>query len=158
MPPDHPFARLGESLPGSPERPEIWLLGSSPQSAEWAVQLDLPYAFADFINPDGVEITRLYRERANNPYVAIGVWAIAADTDQEAERLGSSIAMSFAMLRQGRPIPSERVRSGSEQGAEVCRADEVNVVTNTHDHQARRRSYELIAEAFELAPAARRAA
>jgi alkanesulfonate monooxygenase SsuD/methylene tetrahydromethanopterin reductase-like flavin-dependent oxidoreductase (luciferase family) len=33
------------------------------------------------------------------------VWAIAADTDEEAERLASSIAMSFAMLRRGRPIP-----------------------------------------------------
>ena len=52
LPPDHPFAKLGQALPGSPERPEIWLLGSSAQSAIWAGQLDLPYAFADFINPD----------------------------------------------------------------------------------------------------------
>jgi luciferase family oxidoreductase group 1 len=185
MPPDHPFAKLGESLPGSPERPEIWLLGSSPQSAEWAVQLDLPYAFADFINPTGADITRSYRERAKNPQVAIGVWAIAADSDEEAERLGSSIAMSFAMLRQGRPIPvptperatrylaqhgdphkgrrrllgtPEKVRAGIEQVADEYGADEVIVVTITHDHQARRRSYELIAEAFDLAPTAARAA
>src|SRR3712207_7816735 len=32
LPPDHPFARLAE-LPGLPEAPEPWLLGSSPQSA-----------------------------------------------------------------------------------------------------------------------------
>jgi luciferase family oxidoreductase group 1 len=185
MPPDHPFAKLGESLPGSPERPQIWLLGSSPQSAEWAVQLDLPYAFADFINPSGAGITGSYRERANNPHVAIGVWAIAADSDEEAERLASSIAMSFAMLRQGRPIPvptperamrylaqhgdphkgrrriigtPEKVRAGIEQVAEEYGAEEVIVVTITHDHQARRHSYELIAEAFDLAPAAPRAA
>jgi hypothetical protein len=31
-------------------------------------------------------------------------------------------------------------------------AEEVIVVTITHDHQARRRSYELIAEAFDLEP------
>jgi luciferase family oxidoreductase group 1 len=179
MPPDHPFAKLGESLPGSPERPEIWLLGSSAQSAEWAVQLDLPYAFADFINPTGAEITRSYRERAKNPQVAIGVWAIAADSDEEAERLGSSIAMSFAMLRQGRPIPvpeperamrylaqhgdphkgrrriigtPDKVRAGIEQVAEEYGADEVIVVTITHDHGARRHSYELIAEAFGESP------
>jgi luciferase family oxidoreductase group 1 len=185
MPPDHPFARLGEALPGNPERPEIWLLGSSPQSAEWAVQLNLPYAFADFINPGGAEIARWYRERAQNPRVAIGVWAIAADTDEEAERLASSIAMSFAMLRQGRPItvpPPEKairylaqhgdphkgrrriigspetVRAGIEQVAEAYGADEVIVVTITHDHEARRHSYELIADAFDLAPAAPRAA
>jgi luciferase family oxidoreductase group 1 len=185
MPPDHPFAKLGEALPGNPERPEIWLLGSSGQSAIWAAQLGLPYAFADFINPTGADITRSYQEKAENPRTAIGVWAIAADSDEEAERLSSSIAMSFAMLRQGRPIPvptperamrylaqhgdphkgrrriigtPEKVRAGIEQVAEEYRADEVIVVTITHDHQARRHSYELIAEAFDLAPTAAKAA
>ena len=182
---DHPFAKLGQSLPGNPERPEIWLLGSSAQSAVWAAQLGLPYAFADFINPNGAEITRSYRERAERPRAAVGVWAIAADTDEEAERLASSIAMSFAMLRQGRPIPvppperalrylaqhgdphkgrrriigaPETVRAGIEQVAEEYGAEEVIVVTITHDHEARRRSYELIAEAFDLASAAARVA
>src|ERR687889_481400 len=36
MPPSHPFARHARTLPGLPERPEPWLLGSSPQSALWA--------------------------------------------------------------------------------------------------------------------------
>ena len=61
MPPDHPFARLAATLPGAPERPEPWLLGSSPQSALWAAELGLPYAFADFINPDGAESRALPR-------------------------------------------------------------------------------------------------
>src|SRR5271169_4316090 len=63
LPPDHPFARLAQTLPGRPERPEPWLLGSSQQSAIWAAELGLPYAFADFINPKGAEIAALYRER-----------------------------------------------------------------------------------------------
>ena len=178
LPPDHPFSKLGEALPGNPERPEIWLLGSSAQSSVWAAQLDLPYAFADFINPQGAEITKAYRERAARPRTAVGVWAIAADTDEEAERLASSIAMSFAMLRRGRPIPvpppetalrflaqhgdpgsgrrrivgsPETVRAGIEAAAAEYGADEVIVVTITHDHGARRRSYELIADAFGLA-------
>ena len=191
FPPDHPFAKLGRSLPGNPERPEVWLLGSSAQSSLWAAQLGLPYAFADFINPNGAEITRSYRERfqpssrREAPHTAVGVWAIAADTDEEAERLASSIAMSFAMLRRGRPIPvppperalrflekhgdpgsgrrrivgsQETVRSGIEAVAAEYGADEVIVVTITHDHEARRRSYELIADAFGLAePSARSA-
>src|SRR3954452_5116671 len=45
LPPDHPFARLAATLPGIPERPEVWLLGSSMQSALWAAELGLPYAF-----------------------------------------------------------------------------------------------------------------
>ena len=62
LPADHPFARLA-ALPGGPERPEVWLLGSSPQSAIWAAELGLPYSFADFINPRGAELAQLYRDR-----------------------------------------------------------------------------------------------
>jgi luciferase family oxidoreductase group 1 len=185
FPADHPFARLGRSLPGGEERPEIWLLGSSAHSAVWAAQLGLPYAFADFINPRGAEIVASYRKRAAEPRTAIGVWAICAETDAEAERLATSIAMSFAMLRQGRPIAvptperasrylaqhgdpasgrrrivgsPETVRAGIEAVAAEYGTDEVILVTITHDHAARRRSYELIADAFGLrAPTARAA-
>src|SRR3954449_1761235 len=51
LPEDHPFSRLAKMLPGLPERPEPWLLGSSAQSALWAAELGLPYSFADFIKP-----------------------------------------------------------------------------------------------------------
>jgi luciferase family oxidoreductase group 1 len=189
FPADHPFARLGRSLPGGDERPELWLLGSSAQSAVWAAQLGLPYAFADFISPGNGAIATYYRERFEKsarlaaPRTAVGVWAICADTDAEAERLGASIRMSMAMLRQGRPIPvpppekalrfleqqpggaatdgrrrivggPERVRAGIEEVAAEYHAEEVIVVTITWDHAARRRSYELIAEAFGLGTAA----
>ena len=60
LPPDHPFAHLA-ALPGGPERPDLWLLGSSPQSGIWAAELGLPYAFADFINPAGVDFAARYR-------------------------------------------------------------------------------------------------
>lgn len=110
FPDDHPFARLGRVLPGRPEQPEVWLLGSSPQSAIWAAQLGLPYAFADFINPGGEEVAALYRERfqpgrTEAPRVAVAAWAIAADTHEEAQRLASSSRMSFTLLRRGRLIP-----------------------------------------------------
>lgn len=63
MAPNHPFARLAKMLPGLPERPQPWLLGSSPQSAIWAGELGLPYSFADFINPNGAAIAADYRTR-----------------------------------------------------------------------------------------------
>ena len=59
FPADHPFARLAK-LPGGPLRPDPWLLGSSPQSAIWAAELGLPYAFADFINANGTGIADSY--------------------------------------------------------------------------------------------------
>jgi luciferase family oxidoreductase group 1 len=191
LPPEHPFASLGQ-LPGRPSAPELWLLGSSPQSALWAAQLGIGYSFADFINPGGAEIAQVYRdrftagERLDEPRLSVAVWVIAAETDEEAQRLASSSRMSMTLLRQGRlievPPPEkalrfleqhgsppagsrgggrravigspEKVRAGLEEVAEQYGAQEVMVVTITYDHAARRRSYELIAEAFDLKPAA----
>jgi luciferase family oxidoreductase group 1 len=120
LPPDHPFARLAETLPGLPETPEPWLLGSSAQSALWAAELGLPYAFADFINPRGAEIAGLYRERfaehehAHRPRTAVAVWVICADSDEEARRLAASGRMTFTLLRRGQliavPPPEDALR------------------------------------------------
>jgi luciferase family oxidoreductase group 1 len=192
LPPDHPFARL-TALPGMPERPDLWLLGSSPQSAIWAAQLGLPYAFADFINPAGAEITALYRDRFEpsarlaRPHVCVASSVVCADTDDEAARLAASGRMTYRMLRQGRPIPipppdkalrylaeagasaratkrrgivgaPDAVKEGLDSVAAEYGADELMVVTITYDHDARRRSYELVAEAFALAATADAAA
>jgi alkanesulfonate monooxygenase SsuD/methylene tetrahydromethanopterin reductase-like flavin-dependent oxidoreductase (luciferase family) len=46
----------------------------------------------------------------------------------------------------------EQVRAELEQIAQEYGAQELIVVTITHDHAHRRRSYELLAEAFELEP------
>ena len=111
LPPDHPFARLSQSLPGRPESPEPWLLGSSPQSAIWAAQLGLPYAFADFINREGAAIATDYARRFDPgvrlaaPRTAVATWAVAAETEEEAWRLAASSRMAMAMLRRGRLIP-----------------------------------------------------
>ena len=189
LPDDHPFQRLAATLPGLPERPVPWLLGSSEQSGIWAAQLGLPYAFADFINPHGSEIAASYRAgftpTPGQPLArtAVAVWALCAPTDEEAEYLVSSSRMSMRMLRRGQliavPAPDraveflareprrpqdgsrsrrlilgtpEKVRAGIEEVATEYGAEEVIVVTITYDHAVRRRSYELIADAFGLAP------
>jgi luciferase family oxidoreductase group 1 len=184
---DHPFQRLAATLPGRPELPAPWLLGSSPQSAIWAGQLALPYAFADFINPAGAEIASLYRDRFvssaayPSPVTAVAAWVLCADTDEEARYLASSSRMTLTLLRRGELIPvpppdkaveflaregkpasgglpgrraivgsPELVRTGVEKLAAEYGAEEVIVVTITHDHHARRRSYELLADVFGL--------
>jgi luciferase family oxidoreductase group 1 len=189
FPDGHRLAHLASSLPGRPETPEPWLLGSSPQSAIWAAELGLPYAFADFINPAGAGIAADYRarfqhsERHMEPTTVVAAWVLAADTEDEAQRLAASHRMAFTMLRQGRliavPPPEkalrflesqgetagapprgrraivggiDKVRAQVEELADAYKAREVIVVTITHDHEARRRSYELLADAFELEP------
>ena len=48
----------------------------------------------------------------------------------------------------------EQVRAELERIARRVRGEEVIVVTITYDHAIRRRSYELLADAFELEPRA----
>ncbi len=106
MPANHRFARVS-ALPGGAERPEVWLLGSSPQSGVWAAELGLPYAFADFINPGGAAIAAHYRQQFTSsnvnraPRVIAAVWALCAETDEEAQRLASSSRMAFTLFLQG---------------------------------------------------------
>jgi luciferase family oxidoreductase group 1 len=186
FPAGHGLARLA-ALPGGAERPDVWLLGSSPQSAAWAAELGLPYAFADFINPHGAEIARRYQERFRPssrcvaPRTVVAVSAICAETDEAAERVAASARMAFTLFLQGRLIPvppvekaltflektdagamvgrarrlivgaPQTVRRGLEQVAVDYGADELLIVTITHEHADRLRSYELVAGAFDLA-------
>ena len=60
--------------------------------------------------------------------------------------------------RRGIVGSPETVRAGVERVASDYMADEVIAVTITHDHGARRRSYELLAGAFGLEPSSTRLA
>lgn len=110
IPADHPFASLAPTLPGIPQRPALWLLGSSPQSGLWAAEGLLPYMFADFIAPGGSDIMHRYlaeiRGRVEDGVGgAVAVAAICAKTDEEAQLLASSARAAFVRLRSGRPLP-----------------------------------------------------
>jgi luciferase family oxidoreductase group 1 len=186
MPAGHPFARLA-ALPGGSHVPEVWLLGSSAQSALWAADNGLPYCFADFINPDGASYSRIYRERFSPsdtlaaPRVVVACFAVCAATDEEAQRIASSARMTRALMNEGKLLrvpPVERalqflaergpnadtvnrprraivgapetVKQGIEKLAELYQAQEVMILTTTFEHAARLRSYELIADIFQL--------
>lgn len=111
LPADHPFTALAQTLPGRPEVPAVWLLGSSPDSAAWAAEVGLPYCVADFINSRGAPLAAAYRRDFQQsvhlaaPYTMTALWTVAADSDAEAERLASSARMMMAHLMMGRSIP-----------------------------------------------------
>jgi len=78
--------------PLGPHAPELWILGSSDYGAQLAAHFGLPYAFAYFFT-DGQgaeEAMTLYRERFQpserhpEPQATLCVWALAADSDEEA--------------------------------------------------------------------------
>jgi luciferase family oxidoreductase group 1 len=106
-------ARAGRgvrAVPGAGLRVPIWILGSSTDSARVAADLGLPYAFASHFAP-GALLDALMRYRTgfrpsedlDRPYVMVGLNAVVADTDEEAEHLFSSHRLQFRDLRRGHP-------------------------------------------------------
>ncbi len=78
--------------PLGPHAPEVWILGSSSYGAQLAAHFGLPYAYAYFfVDGQGTEealglYRRLYRpsERHPHPHPTVCVWALVADSHEEA--------------------------------------------------------------------------
>lgn len=111
---DHPFRQV-KAMPSGPSSPEIWLLGSSDQSAQAAAHFGLPFSFAHFISGQGgVEAVDMYRrhykpsDRHPSPVANVGVFVLCADTEDEAEKLALSRDLWRLRLDRGEigPIPS----------------------------------------------------
>ena len=110
LPDDHPYRGIHAS-PMGPTRPEMWLLGSGIHSAVYAGELGLPFAHAHFISAEGSEeAVENYRHRfkpsswCERPRVAMGVAALAAETEEDARRLSASRNLWVVRLLTGRPI------------------------------------------------------
>lgn len=93
----HPFKEV-RAQPAGPTAPEVWILGSSDYGAQVAAYFGLPYCYAHFITEGRSAEQAIAAYRAHfrpsawraTPLVAVCIWALAADTRSEAERLLSS--------------------------------------------------------------------
>ena len=112
LPPGHRYERLLAS-PSVATAPEIWLLGSSGESARIAAELGTSYAFAEFFGtPGGQEAIRYYLQHfrpnpllADRPRTMIATLAICAETEEEADRLAKSSDLLFLGIRTGKEMP-----------------------------------------------------
>jgi luciferase family oxidoreductase group 1 len=98
------------AVPGRGTRVPVWILGSSLFGAQLAAMLGLPYAFASHFAPaqmmDAIQVYRsTFRpsEHLAKPYVMLGFNVFAADSDEEAALLATSMQQAFVNLRTGRP-------------------------------------------------------
>ena len=96
------------AVPGASLNMPIWILGSSLYGAQLAAALGLPYAFASHFAPAALmQAIAVYRERfapsaqLDKPYVMVGMTVVAADTEEEARFLRTSILRSFVYRRRG---------------------------------------------------------
>ena len=98
------------ATPGTGADVEMWILGSSLFGAQLAAHLGLPFAFASHFAPDHLDMAlTMYRRNfqpsdvLDAPRVMVAMTVIAADTDEEAALLATSLDQSFVALRTGNP-------------------------------------------------------
>ena len=184
---DHPWRNI-VAQPAGPSTPEVWLLGSSMDSASYAAHFGLPFSFAHFITPRGGDmVAEAYRqryrpsERFPDPLINVGVFALAADTQEQADYLIKSRNLWLIRLMKGElgPFPTPEEADAYDYGphdlqmleanrgrsiagtpdhvaaqlrelAASYQTDQLTLVTISHDFEARKRSYELLAAEFGL--------
>ncbi len=178
--------RAVRAIPGIGCDVPMWLLGSSLYSAQVAAMMGLPFAFASHFAPALLmNALELYRNtfRASGvsgaltkPYAMVGVNVCAAETDEDATVLFTTIQQRFLGMQrdQRRPLQPpvkgmdsiwnhaeqlavERMLQISAVGsatkakarlheiAHATQADELILASAIYDHDARKRSYALVA-------------
>ena len=187
VPASEPFRDV-RATPGIAAMPEVWLLGSSDQSAAYAAHFGLAFTFAHFIAPQvSKPVFDYYRSNFKassslaEPKASAGVFVICADTKEEAEYLAASRDYWRMKLQFGQHLPypppdealaheytaqekriveanranrftgyPESLKEELTAYAEENGLDELVILTITYDFEKRLRSYELLADAFEL--------
>jgi luciferase family oxidoreductase group 1 len=119
---DGPEGRV-HAVPGEGTNVPIWILGSSLYGAQLAAAIGLPYAFASHFAPAELDrALEIYRasfrpsEHLERPYAMPGLSVIAAETDEEARYLFTSLQQAFVNLRSGRPGKLPPPLDGYEEG------------------------------------------
>ena len=181
----HDPERKVRAIPGEGQEVDFWILGSSLFGAQLAAMLGLPYAFASHFAPAAMmDAVHVYRSsfrpsvQLAEPYVMLGFNVFAADTDEEAQLLATSVQQAFVALRTGRagrlqpPVAGyaatlppqakamlddalscsaigspETVERQMRAFVERTGADELMIVSQIFDHEARLKSYEIAARA-----------
>lgn len=162
--------------------PTIALLGSSGFSAQLAGVLGLPFAYAHHFDTGHTDLaSELYFDRfepsatLEEPHLILGVGALAADTDAEAERLAlpsrilrygirtnrlaplisPDAAAAHPLADQARAMPTDQLAGSTEVVIEGLRtlmartgAHELMLTSSTYDVADRLRSIELISDAW----------
>ena len=178
---DGMFTRF-RATPVLTSSPLIALLGSSGFSAQLSGMLGLPFAYAHHFDTGATDIaTQMYRDHfepspvLDEPYLIVGVGALAAETDVEAERIGlpsrilrlgirtnkrnplvtPEAAVDHPDAEAARNMPTDQLVGSAERVAEGLRAlatrtqaTELMLTAAAYDNDDRVQSLELISAAL----------
>jgi luciferase family oxidoreductase group 1 len=131
----HPFGTI-EAMPKGDTAPQMWILGSSFYGAQAAALFGVAYSFAWFFTngQGGKQAIQIYRDqykpsaRHPEPNAGICVWALAADTEEEAKYHYASRARWQLFRDRGVYLPLESpedAMSHEYSAADRARLDEL---------------------------------
>ena len=142
---DHPLHGL-RTTPVPPRPADLFLLGTTPSSAELAASLGMPYVFALFLNGDETvmyEAIETYRNRfdttkCTQPQGMLALPVIVADTDDEAKQYASDIKVIRIRLESGRTLTVTSLEAAEEfkrQSLEKCtfEVQEPNIIHGSQE-------------------------
>ena len=96
-----------KAIPGADTEVPIWILGSSLYGAQLAAHFGLPYAFASHFAPEQLldamaSYRKLFKpsEELASPYSAFLMNVVAADTDEEAQHLFTTLQQNVIRMRR----------------------------------------------------------
>lgn len=100
------------AIPGYGTNVPVWILGSSLFGAQLAALLGLPFAFASHFAPTYLkDAVTIYKKQfrpsqyLQSPYAMIAMNVVAADTDEEANYLFTSVEQSFLGILRNKRAP-----------------------------------------------------
>ena len=127
---NHPLHGLRAS-PMPPQPADVFILGTTPSSAELAANLSLPYIYALFLNNDDTVMQQAldtYRNRFNatkdaQPQVMLALPVIVADSDGEAAQFAYGMQVVRIRVESGRTLTVFSMDAAEEfarQSQEKC--------------------------------------
>jgi luciferase family oxidoreductase group 1 len=137
LPNGHPFGVI-RAFPSGNTIPVVWMLGSSDYGAQRAAHFGMPYCFAHFITQGQgcAQALELYRHhyqpsaRHPEPVATVCVWALMADTEEEANFQYMSRARSRLARDSGVFLPIESPETAAAQTYSPAEQSRIEAMRN----------------------------
>ncbi len=130
----HPLYGL-QTTPATAQPADLFLLGTTTESAGLAAKLGMPYVFALFLNSDEqvmAESVDIYQRQfdatqGTQPQTMLALPIMVADTDEEARELASAVQVVRVRLESGRSYMLGTVEAAETFGQQSGETYTINV-------------------------------
>jgi luciferase family oxidoreductase group 1 len=156
LPEDHPLHDL-QASPIPPQSADIYFLGRSVSSAQLAARLGVPYVFAQFLSSDHSAISEAFEayrkqfnpKKAAQPQAILSLFAIVADTDEEAAQLAAEAKTVKIHFENGKTLTVTSAAKAEEYGQRSNEPYSIEITESSVLHGSKETVYTKLIEMQE---------